>query len=145
MSSHPSEDFTCSSFDPDENEPFVDYEFCDDCGDVHDNNDEDDNHTSRSEKSSRDSDESASEDGIYVDKAIFTEWGCHYSLRQPWTDKLKPTVKIFDYEKFELNEMEREGVLTDRIIASCLSYLDKSPYVNKFVLCKCVLTNKVSK
>lgn len=80
---------------------------------------------------------------IYVDQAIFNEWGCHYSCKQPWNDIAKPTVKIFDYSKLKLNEAENDGILSDRIVASCSSYLDKSPYVNKLVMCKCVLASKV--
>lgn len=89
------------------------------------------------------SNESESDNEIFVDKAIFSEWGCHYQFRQPFSDADKPATKIFDYSKFVLNDMEIEGVLTDRIVASCLSYLDKSPYINKYVMCKCVLANKV--
>lgn len=84
------------------------------------------------------------EDVVDVDKAIFGEWGCHYSLRHAWSVTDKPTVKVFDYSKMKLNDMETGGILTDRIMASCSSYLTKSPYVNKYALCKCVLSNKVN-
>lgn len=99
-----------------------------------------DNNSTSSGKSS---DAESDEDDIYVDKAIFGSWGCHYLLRQPWTEISKPTVKVFDYAKLKLTDTEKQGILSDRIVASCSSCLDKSPYVKKYVMCKCVLTNKV--
>lgn len=104
---------------------------------------DDDDYDDDSSADSMESNKSESSDDIYVDKTFFREWGCHYSLRQPWNDADQPAVKIFDYSKLSLNEVERRGVLSDRIVASCSSYLDKSPYINKFVMCKCALANKV--
>lgn len=47
------------------------------------------------------------------------------------------------YDEIELNKVEHRGVLTDRLIAACSSYLDKSPETEKFVFCKLVLSKKV--
>lgn len=94
---------------------------------------------------SLESNDSESDDEIFVDKAIFSEWGCYFQYKEPFRDADKPATKLLDYSKFVLNEVESEGILTDRIVASGLSYLDKSPYINKYVMCKCVLADKVNK
>ncbi|KAB0804889.1 hypothetical protein PPYR_01859 [Photinus pyralis] len=72
-------------------------------------------------------------------------WGSHGLEEDPWNDKNKPYVKLTRYEDLELNEMEQQGVLTDRILAACSSYLDKSPETNGFVLCKANLSKKFLK
>lgn len=114
------------------------------------------NHTLDESNSSKKSDEQASksessDDEFLVnwgaestDPNIFfpVGWGSHGLEEDPWDDKNKPYVKLTHYEDLELNEIEQEGVLTDRILAACSSYLDKSPETNRFVLCKADLSKK---
>lgn len=96
-----------------------------------------------SSQTSIESDEGDEDEDAYIDKTIFGEWGFHCLLRRPWADIDKPTVRVLDYYKLRLNDEEDKGVLTDRIVASCSSYLDRSPYVKKYVMAKCVLSHKV--
>ncbi|GLV34893.1 uncharacterized protein CBL_09373 [Carabus blaptoides fortunei] len=60
----------------------------------------------------------------------------------PWTNYERPFVNLINYDEFELNDEEKSGYLSQRIVGSCSSYLDKCPVTRKYALCKCVLTQK---
>lgn len=111
-----------------------------DCNQSHNSSDLD---KSEEDDSSTNSSDTEAKEDIYLDKMILNDWGSQYLLKQPWADQRKPTVRMIDYSKLKLTESEKEGILSDRIIASCSSYLDKTPYINKYAMCKCVLNNKV--
>lgn len=46
-------------------------------------------------------------------------------------------------EDVEDDDSVHSDILTDDVIKSCLSYLERSPINLMYVLCKCVLSNKV--
>lgn len=72
-------------------------------------------------------------------------WGTYGIEENPWDDEEKPFVRFKEYGDLKLTPQEKSGILTERIIASCSSYLDKCPLTGKYVLCKCNLAQKVSK
>lgn len=63
--------------------------------------------------------------------------------KQLWSDCDKELVKFHTYDELELNETEKQGILTDRIIASCSSRLEMCPETKQFALSKLQLPNKV--
>ncbi|KAI4456386.1 guanylate kinase-related [Holotrichia oblita] len=69
-------------------------------------------------------------------------WGTYGIEENPWDDDDKPFVRFRDYNDLKLTRQEKSGVLTERIIACCSSYLDKCPQTGKYVLCKCNLAQK---
>ncbi|KAK4874720.1 hypothetical protein RN001_014080 [Aquatica leii] len=69
-------------------------------------------------------------------------WGTQGLEEHPWDDTKRPVVTFRNYKDLELNQSESGGVLSDRIMASCSTYLDKSPESGKYVLCKMVLSKK---
>ncbi|KAJ8933887.1 hypothetical protein NQ314_013740 [Rhamnusium bicolor] len=71
-------------------------------------------------------------------------WGTHRFEEHPWSDYDRPSVKLEEYENLILDD-EKLGILTDPIISSSLSYLERSPYDLKYVLCKCILSHKLLK
>lgn len=77
-----------------------------------------------------------------LERTNFGGWGKHSLEKQPWNDANKPFVKCLDYGKLKLQVNESKGVLTDRVISSCSSYVDRSPVNGCYVVCKCSLSNK---
>lgn len=69
---------------------------------------------------------------------------CGTEMAADWANSERQVVKFTKYEKLELNETEQKGILTDKIIASCSSYLDRNPVTNEYTLCKLELPRKVS-
>ncbi|XP_023312188.1 leucine-rich repeat and guanylate kinase domain-containing protein-like [Anoplophora glabripennis] len=86
------------------------------------------------------------------------EWGTHRFDKEAWY-KSKPFAVVkqnrrnISYEDTSEDEneeisneyeetIEESSVLTDDMIKASLSYLERSPIVLKYVLCKCVLSNK---
>ncbi|XP_044760446.1 leucine-rich repeat and guanylate kinase domain-containing protein-like isoform X2 [Coccinella septempunctata] len=69
-------------------------------------------------------------------------WGSHAYEYSAWDDGERPTVKLVSYNNLELTEDEEDGILSDRVIAACSSYLDRAPETEEYVLCKCILANK---
>lgn len=63
--------------------------------------------------------------------------------KELWSDSDKEFVKFHKYEELSLNSTEKEGYLTDRIIASCSSRLEMCPETKQLALCKLELPNKV--
>ncbi|KAG5882007.1 hypothetical protein JTB14_035294, partial [Gonioctena quinquepunctata] len=61
---------------------------------------------------------------------------------ESWSDNKRLFIKLRKFEDLELTEEERDGILSRRMIATCLSYLEKSPEIYRYVLCKCVITSK---
>lgn len=60
-----------------------------------------------------------------------------------WNDNDKPIQKLLQYAELDLTEEEENGLLTDRIVAACCSYLTKLPDSKECVVAKVVLDNKV--
>ncbi|GJQ80075.1 hypothetical protein Trydic_g19359 [Trypoxylus dichotomus] len=86
--------------------------------------------------------ESDGSDISWPDFEIPGTWGTYGLEDDPWNDNDKPCVHFKNYEDLELTPTEVSGVLTERIIASCSSYLDRCPQTGKYVLCKCILRQK---
>ncbi|XP_074032753.1 uncharacterized protein isoform X2 [Leptinotarsa decemlineata] len=59
-----------------------------------------------------------------------------------WSDIKRPFVKLRKLEDLDLTEEEMNGILSDRMIAASLSYPEKPPETDRYVLCKCVIINK---
>ncbi|KAF7992263.1 hypothetical protein HCN44_001588 [Aphidius gifuensis] len=57
-----------------------------------------------------------------------------------WNDNNSPVIKINDDKEINLNE--NCGILSDRIIETCSSFLTKCPVTGKFILGKCNLSKK---
>lgn len=70
-------------------------------------------------------------------------WGTLGIDDDPWDNNQRPFVNLIKYDELELADEEKSGYLSQRIVASCSSYLDKCPVTRKYALCKCVLTQKV--
>lgn len=79
----------------------------------------------------------------YIELTFLGTWGKHAIEMYPWSDSDRPVTRFTRYEYIRFNTTEEKGILTDRIIASCSSYLDKSPETNEYALCKCQLSRKV--
>lgn len=93
------------------------------------------------------SDESSSDEEDLLTVPAFESigsWGTYGINEQIWCDKYRPVVKFKTYEDLILTDLEKTGYLSDRIIASCSSYLENCPVIKQLVLCKCVLNDKVS-
>ncbi|CAG9837897.1 unnamed protein product, partial [Diabrotica balteata] len=69
-------------------------------------------------------------------------WSKNRFSKNPWSDKERPYVRINRYKDIKLTPVERAGKLSRRVTASCLSYLEKSPYDQNYALCKCQLNDK---
>nr|XP_022916432.1 leucine-rich repeat and guanylate kinase domain-containing protein-like [Onthophagus taurus] len=78
----------------------------------------------------------------WPDVEIPGSWGLYGLEENPWCDESKPFVKIRTFEELELNEDEKNGILSERMVACCSSYMDRSPIVGKYVLCKTDLSEK---
>ncbi|CAG2065291.1 unnamed protein product [Timema podura] len=59
-----------------------------------------------------------------------------------WNDDDLPIEQLVHYQDLELTKEEMEGILTERIIATCSSLLVPCPGTTKYVLGKLVLQNK---
>lgn len=59
-----------------------------------------------------------------------------------WDDNDKAFEKLLQYAELELTEEEENGLLTDRIVAACCSYLTQTPGSKDYVVAKVVLNNK---
>lgn len=79
---------------------------------------------------------------IFIILLFEGSWGLNALEEVPWNDDDKPVVR-FQIDLQNLTQEEENGLLTDRIIASCSSYLDRCPTTGSYVLCKCDLKNLV--
>ncbi|CAH0563991.1 unnamed protein product [Brassicogethes aeneus] len=98
--------------------------------------------------SSSDSEENSTEcEDFYVDKdyeecvELSKEWGVHLADECLWASDKKPFTVYRDKKKIELDEYEEQGFLSDRLLACCTTYFDKSPEVQHYALCKCDLSH----
>ncbi|KAL3273826.1 hypothetical protein HHI36_015254 [Cryptolaemus montrouzieri] len=69
-------------------------------------------------------------------------WGSRAYEYSGWDDAERYTVRSRRYQDLDLTEDEENGILSQRVIAVCSSYLDRSPETEQYVLCKCVLSDK---
>ncbi|KAL0274806.1 UNVERIFIED_CONTAM: hypothetical protein PYX00_002844 [Menopon gallinae] len=60
----------------------------------------------------------------------------------PWMEKDTAFDDVLQYEELDLTEEEENGLLTDRIVAACSSYLTRSPSSKCYIVAKLCLTNK---
>ncbi|XP_072391113.1 uncharacterized protein [Diabrotica undecimpunctata] len=88
---------------------------------------------------SSDAEEELSSD---IHRILWDPWSKNRFSKNPWSDKERPYVRINRYKDIKLTPVERAGKLSRRVIASCLSYLEKSPYDQNYALCKCQLNDK---
>ncbi|XP_050510902.1 uncharacterized protein LOC126887424 isoform X2 [Diabrotica virgifera virgifera] len=77
-----------------------------------------------------------------IHKLLWDPWSRNRFSKNPWSDKERPHVRINRYKDMKLTPVERAGKLSRRAIASCLTYLEKSPYDQNYALCKCQLNDK---
>lgn len=61
----------------------------------------------------------------------------------PWDESDKPIERLLSYADLSLTKEEENGLLTDRIIAACSSYLTETPENKCHVVAKVSLNNKV--
>ncbi|CAG9863363.1 unnamed protein product [Phyllotreta striolata] len=69
-------------------------------------------------------------------------WGLHRFEKNQWSAQVRPVTRLKHFEKLKLTEKEKAGQLSRRMIACCLTYLERSPYDCKIALCKCQLPDK---
>ncbi|EEB11657.1 protein phosphatases pp1 regulatory subunit, putative [Pediculus humanus corporis] len=69
-------------------------------------------------------------------------WNVSTAGPVPWDDSQKPIERLLNYADLTLTKEEENGLLTDRIVAACSSYLTDSPGNKCRVVAKVSLTNK---
>ncbi|CAH1117502.1 unnamed protein product [Phaedon cochleariae] len=75
-------------------------------------------------------------------RSVSGYWGVHDIDKNPWNDDARPYIKLNNFKDLQFTEEESTGKLTERMVAACLSFLEKSPVIFNFALCKCVLSKK---
>ncbi|KAK6626521.1 hypothetical protein RUM44_008994 [Polyplax serrata] len=60
----------------------------------------------------------------------------------PWDENERPMTRLLNYADLRLTDQEENGLLTDRIVAACSSYLTESPENRCHVAAKVSLNNK---
>lgn len=60
-----------------------------------------------------------------------------------WEESDDPVIKINELNDFDLNEEEKVGILSERLIKGRLSLLAKSPHTGSYALTKCKLSRMV--
>ena len=68
----------------------------------------------------------------------------HRLFPKEWENPYELIEITQPYEEIKLDEDEENGILSKRIIASCLSRLDRCPEFGYYAYTKCVLHRKVS-
>ncbi|KAK0086358.1 hypothetical protein PV325_003290, partial [Microctonus aethiopoides] len=78
-------------------------------------------------------------DGHRKSYIMRNKWGRFALNVNLWDESNAPIVKVRDLSSIELNERERSGILSDRMIGASLNYLMTSPEIGSYVLTKCDL------
>ncbi|VEN54637.1 unnamed protein product [Callosobruchus maculatus] len=69
------------------------------------------------------------------------DWGAHRFKDQPFATR-KKEVRIRNYGDLRLTKEEQQGVLSQRMIACCVSNLERVPELNCYAYCKLALEGK---
>nr|CAI5861821.1 unnamed protein product [Callosobruchus analis] len=69
------------------------------------------------------------------------DWGAHRFKERPFATR-KKEVRIRNYGELKLEGEELDGVLTQRMIACCVSNLERVPELNCYAYCKLTLEGK---
>lgn len=82
-------------------------------------------------------------DGHRKSYIMRNKWGRFALNVNLWDESNAPIVKVRDLSSIELNERERSGILSDRMIGANLNYLTTTPEIDSYVLTKCDLRKLV--
>ncbi|XP_043288514.1 uncharacterized protein [Venturia canescens] len=74
-------------------------------------------------------------------KIIQNRWGGYGLHFRLWDEKYAPVTKIREREELVLDNSEYCGILSDRMIGACSSFLTLNPENGRYVLSKCDLNN----
>lgn len=106
-------------------------------------NDEDENVAAPEKEEEGESSSETDSDASFPDVEIPGTWGTHGLELKPWDDETKPVVCFNELREGDKSDLAEFGVLTDRIVATGSTYLDRSPETGGFCLCKLNLPNRV--
>ncbi|XP_015609790.1 uncharacterized protein LOC107274789 [Cephus cinctus] len=70
---------------------------------------------------------------------IDSKWGGFALHMRLWDDDNAPVIKVKTIQDFELSFSEYTGILSDRVVGACSTFLSKSPENGLYVLSKCQL------
>ena len=73
-----------------------------------------------------------------------SKWGGYALHLRLWEDSNAPVTKIRGREDIVLDNLEYCGILSDRMVGACSSFLTVTPANGRYVLSKCNLQNMAS-
>lgn len=74
---------------------------------------------------------------------IRSNWGGYTLDVQLWEDEKSPIVKIRDKNDVSFDNLEKNGIFSDRLIGLGSSFLTKSPESGLYILAKCIMRKMV--